>query len=353
MNGSAESINPSEIVEVYRRDRPLYEAFTNSIDHLLLTLMKDRGIHHFSLEKRTKSEESLEEKIGREDKHGKYKSINHVTDLSGIRIIAYLKEECDEICGMIEDCFNVDRENSIDKSKASFDDRFGYRSTHYVVSFDESRTALPEFSKFRDLKCEIQIRTLLQHTWAAIDWRFRYKNDNEAPGELRRRLYRISALLEAADDDFSFVSEKLAEIKKLYSDKVSSGDLEIQFNADSYAAFVENNSSVAALEAVAVKCGMNIVSKMAPGSYDSFSIIANAAKIENFDQLEKLIQKFQTHAEKSLTKLVFGMEKKDGTFATAAIIRIAIFLSQNTSKRNDLISILNFTDNIKKSLALM
>jgi ppGpp synthetase/RelA/SpoT-type nucleotidyltranferase len=57
-------------------------------------LLVDTGIEFSSIEKRTKSIESLSGKIERGGKAGKYNSLQEITDLSGIRIVAYLKEDC-------------------------------------------------------------------------------------------------------------------------------------------------------------------------------------------------------------------------------------------------------------------
>ena len=41
-----------------------------------------------------------------------------------------------------------------------------YFGIHYLVSLSEHRLALPEYRKFRELRCEIQIQTILNHAWA-------------------------------------------------------------------------------------------------------------------------------------------------------------------------------------------
>jgi ppGpp synthetase/RelA/SpoT-type nucleotidyltranferase len=179
MNKMAEP--QADLMRSFKTQSSLYEAFTSTVKHIVETLIVDAKAEYDSIEGRTKSAESFERKISRDDKAGKYKKLEEVTDISGIRIICYLKEDCDRISEIIKNCFKVDEANSLDKEDTIDDDRFGYRSIHYVVSFDDLRSSVTEYKRFSGLKAEIQIRTILQHTWAAIDWKFRYKNESEAP----------------------------------------------------------------------------------------------------------------------------------------------------------------------------
>ena len=227
-----------KISEEYAVARPQYASFTLSLEQLLTSLLNGEGIDFFTIEPRTKSLESLNEKINREDKEGKYSALSDITDLSGIRIISYLGKDCVNICKTIEENFDIDYINSIKKEDELDPDKFGYLSTHYVLSLKANRLSLPEFSNFKALKAEVQVRTLLQHTWAAIDWKFRYKGKSDAPKEIQRRLFRISALLEAADNEFSAVSHQLDQIRKGYAAEISGGDLKIPINLESINSFI-------------------------------------------------------------------------------------------------------------------
>jgi hypothetical protein len=74
---------------------------------------------------------------------------------------------------------------------------------HYVVSLSPARAALGEYKNYASLRAEIQVRTVLQHAWAAVDHRLRYKSETDAPEHLRRRLFLLSGLFEMADREFS------------------------------------------------------------------------------------------------------------------------------------------------------
>ena len=169
------AMESGQLSRAFRNKRETYDAFTPSVESLLRNLISTLNVEPFAFEARTKTMSSFDEKIQREDKSGKYSSFDDVTDLSGVRIICYLQEDCDQICHLIEDEFDIDKENSSSKQDELDPDKFGYLSTHYVVSLNAKRIQLKEFKAFADLKAEIQVRTLLQHTWAAIDWKFSIK----------------------------------------------------------------------------------------------------------------------------------------------------------------------------------
>lgn len=196
-----------------RRDygalRPLYKSFTDRVRTLIADLLRQYGVRVQSVEARAKSVSGLLEKVQRADKM--YRDpLREVTDLSGVRIIAYYNRDVETIGQILSREFRVDCEHSIDKAQSLGADQFGYQSIHYILQVPSSRVALTEWHAFRDLKVEVQIRTVLQHAWAAINHSLTYKVQADVPRLLRRRLNRISALLEAADAEFDDLHDALA-----------------------------------------------------------------------------------------------------------------------------------------------
>ena len=190
------------ISDEFKAKRFLYVELERAARPLLEQLATESGIAVALIEGRVKAETSFDEKISRSDKEGKYQCLEDVTDICGLRVVLYTAGDCQTIIAAIRENFSVDENNSIVKGKDFEEDRFGYSSTHLIASLLPERVELFEFRKLAKLKMEIQIRTVLQHAWAVLDWRLRYKTEKETPRELRRKLYRVSALLEAADDTF-------------------------------------------------------------------------------------------------------------------------------------------------------
>lgn len=276
----------SELSKQFADKRPLHDSFTKSTETLLETLINAAGIQFFRIEGRTKNIESFNEKIAREGKEGKYNCLNDVTDISGIRVIAYLQEDCDRICSLIETRFMVDHSNSVRKEDELDPDKFGYLSTHYIISLASERIALPEYEHFASLKAEVQVRTLLQHTWAAIDWKFRYKEEREAPKELRRRLFRISALLEAADNEFSAVKEAIDKLAGEYTAKLNVDDFSIPIDTASLQIYLDDSKTVKSILSAARTAGLYLPS--ANIKKDTTGLLVKTAHIIGLETIQDL-----------------------------------------------------------------
>lgn len=331
----ARETKSTDLIAQYKRQRPLYKAFTGEICQLLTTLMKLQDIDFSAIDPRTKDVESFEGKISREDKDGKYNNVEDVTDLSGIRIIAYLEDDCAKICKMIESNFCVDTENSIRKDQEIEEDRFGYLSIHYVISLKKDRQELPEFSRFKGLKAEIQVRTLLQHTWAAIDWKFRYKSDREAPRDLRRRLFRISALLEAADNEFSAVNNELQALRQSYAKNISRGNLDIKLDSESLKIFISTNKTVKDLIDIAASSGIRVIPPSV-ASYKFLMTTLSAVEISDLGELNNKLEKFLPKARNFFENLSNEMhirKERDPSLVPAAIIRYLLYYLANEQQR--------------------
>jgi hypothetical protein len=70
----------------------------------------------------------------------------------------------------------------------------------------------------KDLKAEIQIRSILQHAWAEIEHDLGYKSKYSIPFNLRRRFSRLSGLLELADEEFNNLRAELRKYKEKIED---------------------------------------------------------------------------------------------------------------------------------------
>ena len=199
--------NKPIVLEQYDNNHILYENFASKVEQLLCCILSEEGIKCNAITSRLKDKESLSEKIDR--KQDKYQSLGDLTDIAGVRVITYYTKDVDKVAEIVEREFFIDRENSIDKRKVLEPDRFGYCSLHYVVKMKQNRLELPEYQMFSELKCEIQIRSVLQHAWAEIEHDLGYKNVNGIPKEIRRNFSRLAGLLEIADEEFQGIRSLL------------------------------------------------------------------------------------------------------------------------------------------------
>ena len=168
--------------------------------------IEDAGLVIHSFSGRVKSRPSLERKLARPDRT--YKHLLDVTDLLAFRLITYSEDVIDDVAKLIENAFELDFENSVNKLHQEDSQKFGYRSLHYVCFVPEGLEK--EVAHYgRAFKFEVQIRTILQHTWAEIEHDVGYKAVEQLPREFRRRFSQIASLLEVADREFASIRTDL------------------------------------------------------------------------------------------------------------------------------------------------
>jgi putative GTP pyrophosphokinase len=174
--------------------------------------------------------------------------LDEVTDIVGIRVITHFEDEVDRIGSLIEREFAIDRVNSVDKRKALDPDRFGYLSLHYVCGLNNARLALSENKGCEDLKCEIQVRSILQHAWAEIEHDLGYKSNNAVPAPIRRRFSRLAGMLEIADVEFSRLRKDLNSYEATVAERMETSRGPIEIDAVSLRLFIRRDPSLKRLD---------------------------------------------------------------------------------------------------------
>lgn len=127
-----------------------------------------------------------------------------IEDVSGVRIVCKYYSELDLIGKCIAEEFNVVREEK--KITALEINEFGYLSDHYIVKLRNETTKDTE-KDLLSLKCEIQVRTLLMHSWATVSHDLDYKKEETLPENIKKEMYAISGLLYIADQRFDFFKQ--------------------------------------------------------------------------------------------------------------------------------------------------
>lgn len=224
-----------DLVADYDNRREVYNSFAKTVSDLVERLMAAKSISHHSISFRCKTRESLERKV---DIKQSYEALEDITDLAGVRIITHFADDVDVVASMVESEFKVDKINSIDKRAALDPDRFGYLSLHYVVSLKKERDTLQEYSAFKGLKLEIQIRSILQHTWAEIEHDIGYKSSVEVPRGIRRKFSRMAGLLELADQEFAAIRVELSKYEKTSAAEAIKNPEKVLLDKVTYIGFV-------------------------------------------------------------------------------------------------------------------
>lgn len=198
------NIKDRMILDEYRREKPNFSLLEQEVDTILRSIVKETGVRVTGIEHRLKGEKSLEGKLYK--KGDSYQTLSDITDILGARIICYFGDDVDKIGRAVEKSFKVDWGNSSDKRELIAADKFGYLSLHYICSLPEDK-GYPE--ELCNKRFEVQIRTILQHAWAAIDHDLGYKSEFGVPRAVERSFARIACLLEVADNEFIRTRDEL------------------------------------------------------------------------------------------------------------------------------------------------
>ncbi len=194
-------LNQKKILQEYKNTRHKYEEFCYIV-HKIIESFLDEGGYKYHIVSRTKTFESLQEKIIRKKTQGKiYNYLDEIEDLAGNRIIFYSEGDKEkflrEINGELSGIINIEN-----RKKHS-----GYEAVHLIMTFGSKRLKLSEYKKFKGLKSELQVTSIFYHAWSEIEHDFIYKD--------------IYDLKKNNPEKFEKIKEKLAEILEKYIKKAS------------------------------------------------------------------------------------------------------------------------------------
>jgi len=219
-----------ELKTVYNNNVANYDQVCLIGKSMLREAFSKKNIELLHISYRVKSFDSLFEKVSRKRYTDPYKEIE---DICGIRVICFYSNDLHLVGDIIKKAFILNE--VIDKSKALDSDRFGYRSDHYIVNLPKQKDQSIGLSKY---KIEIQARTVLMHTWAHIQGKLEYKQEDHVPEQFKRSLNQLSAILELADDQFQVLKiEKDALRVSLRSNK-SDFNVNSELNIDTFMVFL-------------------------------------------------------------------------------------------------------------------
>ena len=216
----------------------LQKLLNTIISHTREALTKG-DIEVTAIEGRVKRRDKLIGKLIR--KGQKYHCLDDVTDLVGIRIITLFSDDVDRVAAYMEKMFNVDWNESIDKRKMHAMSSFGYNSLHYICRMPMALCEAEGCPELHELRFEIQMRSTLQHVWAAMNHDLGYKSEIETPPEYMRMFGRLAGMLELADEEFSRIRISVAAYRRRMKDLIQAGELsEVLLDGDTFATYIAN-----------------------------------------------------------------------------------------------------------------
>lgn len=205
--------------EYYNARYPLFADAVASYQNLLTLLLADHD--EFSAPKvvgRVKEREECIGKFGRkylkkcEDERTPYEIKDYIADIIGLRLICLYESDTQLVRDVLFDNFEIVDETDKTRALETHDDTFGYKGLHLDLKLKGERLALPEYRRFRDYQFEVQIRSIVQDAWSVIDHKIKYKKN--IPHNLKRRINRLAALFELADQEFLNIRNETTSLEQ-------------------------------------------------------------------------------------------------------------------------------------------
>lgn len=146
-----------------------------------------------SISTRLKRTSSIAEKLSRQDQEFSIESIEeNLNDVAGVRVICSYIDDIYRIADALlkqDDVTLVGRKDYIANPKPN-----GYRSLHLIVK-------VPVFfaERKRDMKVEVQIRTIAMDFWASLEHQLKYKQDIPNQQEIIAQLKACAEVINTTD----------------------------------------------------------------------------------------------------------------------------------------------------------
>ena len=304
------------------------------VDGLVREKISENGIYITAVESRVKAENSLAGKL--ELKGQKYSKITDITDLMGMRVIAFYNDEVDKIAAIVSHLFDIDWENSVDKRKIYDTDRFGYMSLHYICRLPKDVYYDEEHPEINEIRFEIQMRTALQHVWATVCHDIGYKSDIEIPREYMRRLSCMAGLLELADREFLSFRSEIEEFRRKVRGLIRDGRFDdINLDKDSYTDYMAIEPFKALNERIASVNHAEIQEVSAAPYLE----VMRAIGLKTLGDVERMRIELADDAY-NLAKYRIGTTELDIVASTIGIMTLCfVYVMKNGGRENELVAV--------------
>lgn len=130
-------------------------------------------------------------------------------DIAGIRIICQFVEDIQRVVEIIRS--RTDMEVLSEKDYINHMKSSGYRSYHMIVGY-RVQTLAGE----RQIKVEIQIRTLAMNFWSTIEHSLQYKYERNIPEHIRAKLSNAANAIIVLDNEMSAVRSEIMDAQNSF-----------------------------------------------------------------------------------------------------------------------------------------
>jgi len=133
-----------------------------------------------------------------------------VEDIAGIRIICRFVEDIEKIVQMIYERESFDMSVLVERDYINNTKPSGYRSYHVIVEYP-----VVTLAGRKNLKAEIQIRTMSMDFWATIEHSLRYKYNGNMPEHVQSRLISSAEAAFQLDREMSYIRDEIMAAQRV------------------------------------------------------------------------------------------------------------------------------------------
>lgn len=281
------------IVDEFDEKMPLFEKIKELVMSSIRKALANNEVEVTAVEGRIKQRDSLIGKLVR--KGHKYHSLDDITDIVGFRVITLFSDDVDRVASYMEKMFDVDWNESIDKRKMHEMSSFGYNSLHYICRIPKILYEDGQHPELNDIRFEVQMRSTLQHAWAAMNHDLGYKSEIETPPEYMRMFGRLAGMLELADEEFSRIRISVTAYRRRMEALIQAGELsEVQLDGDTFSTYIAQKPFDSLMTRIAA-INQGEIQEM---SFEPFYPLLKEAGLKTLQDVENFIKENEDDAYK-------------------------------------------------------
>jgi len=277
------------LAEFDAREDMLNELCTRT-KSLIEDCLQDAQLRHQPIQARVKKRDKLRTKYL--DPQKDYRRLDDITDQAALRVITYYDDEVDRVAEVIKREFAVIPEKSVDKRETE-PDRFGYYALNFVCTHTDRRKTDVQFKKYAGFCFEIQVASILRHAWSEIEHEW-YDLKDAYPDEIKRRFYRLAALLEIAESEFLDLRKIKTDYRRSVDVQVEAEVSDIPVNALSLKAFISREAIVARIDEAVASIQGRSLSEPNEGTIGARANAANVAGLTTLQMLRESLGKYES-----------------------------------------------------------
>lgn len=309
--------NNSSIIREYNNKHPKYSDLINEVQHILKIKFSETELKIHTLTSRIKELNSLLKKIERKKLYSSESSIEKIEDIAGIRVVCLFISDIQRIGEIIKQSFEIiSEDNKIDGNDQV--SSFGYMSLHYIAKLKSDYSGV-RYDHIKELKFEIQVRTISMDAWANISHYLDYKSEKDIPEKLKKDFHALSGLFYVADSHFEFFMDSInktqqetdEEIKEILSNEMISEDEKLNFDKlKSYLSQKYSDRDVKQEEEENSKAISELLNELLENGYD------NLKKLD--DSLDKAKEAFVLFEE------LYPPVTTDKKYVSVGVVRVSL-----------------------------